>query len=694
MNKFRFPFEFILAAAIIAANIYAVFVPANSLMNWYTTDDAFYYFKTAQNFTQGLGFSFDGISLSSGFHPLWMMVCVPVFALARFDLILPLRIIVFISILLAAGSGIYFYRLLNNWISKPAAMLLSLFWAFEPRVQATVTQLGLEAGINAFFIILLLYLTYRYESELGADRDQPRRLFWVGVAATLVILSRLDNVFIVAMIGIWLILRRPALRSMVIIDPILISISVFVSYLLRVGFQAKYQPYVESATMMVVCALVIKMLVFYAAGLYGRNKTGTLRLDLLRIIGAVSLGSLLTGIIMILSSALKLFGSFPRTVIISDWILSLLSILIFRWVLAYSGKWTGLLPVFPGEGVLRQNWKHWLQLGLGYFSPIAVTMILYMGVYKLYFGTFSPVSGQVKQWWGSIITVYGRPPATLLEFFGFSDRFDHSPWSLALVFVADAAKSTLTALNLNPKDITLNLNASMGYSLFFGGIILAVVFLNWKKFSQMTGKFPLMPLFAGCMAQIIYYSGTNYVNTRGWYWVGEMILIVILFALLVDIVINLLFDRLHINPRVVHTIVILLGMVMIVHYDSLLLKQISPTVSPQKAENYLKGITDLEKATEPGAIIGSTGGGVIAYFVHDRTIVNMDGLMNSNEYFQLMKSHDASQYFNRIKLSYVYANAVVINLSEPYVWLIKDQLTPIGVYGGSTLFRYTPKPLK
>jgi hypothetical protein len=281
-----------------------------------------------------------------------------------------------------------------------------------------------------------------------------------------------------------------------------------------------------------------------------------------------------------------------------------------------------------------------------------------------------------------------------LEFFGFPDRFDHSPWSLALVFVADAAKNTLGLLNMNLNDKTLNANASLIYSILFGGIVLTIIFLNWKRFRQLAGKFPILPLFAGCIAQIINYSGTNYVNTRGWYWIGEMVLIVILFALLVEVVINLLVERLHISGRVIHTIVIILGMVMIVHYDALLLHQISPTVPPQKANNYLIGVTELEHATEPGSIIGSTGGGVIAYFVHDRTIVNMDGLMNSDEYFQLMKTRQASQYFDRIKLKYVYANPVIINLSEPYVWLIRDQLTPMGVYGGSTLFRYTSKNIK
>ena len=690
MKRFRFPFEIILAVAILASNLYVVFAPANSLMNWYTTDDAFYYYKTAQNFTQGLDLSFDGISRTGGFHPLWMMVCIPVFALARFDLILPLRIIILIALLLSAGSGVLIYKLLSKVIVRPAAMLLSLFWAFEPRIQNTVTQLGMESSINAFFIFLLLYQTYRYETDFDSEHDNYRRLFWVGLTATLAVLSRLDNIFIVAMIGLWLVFRRPQLRTMVIIDPILISASVFISYFLRVGFQANYQPYINSAMTMVIIALVVKMVVFYAAGLYGRSQPGSPRMDLLRIMAAVTIGSLVTGGIMILLNIFKIYGSFPRTVIITDWVLCLLAVLLFRWIVAISKKWTGMLPVIPESSMLRSNWKRWLNLGLSYFSPIAVTLAVYMGFYKLYFGTFSPVSGEVKHWWGSIISVYGSPTASLWEFFGFTPHFDHSPWSLALAFVVDATRNTLLLLHLDDSDSTIYNNTYLVFSLIFGALVVALFTVNWKRLSVTAKKLAILPLLAGSLAQIFNYAGTNYVNTRGWYWIAEIILITIVLAMLADVIITFLVERLHINPRVIQTIVILAGMLLVWRYDALLLHQVSPTVPEAKASNYLNGIKQLEQATEPGSVIGSTGGGVIAYFIQGRTIVNMDGLMNSNEYFQLMQNRQAYKYYDRIKLKYVSASRTVIEQSEPYIWMIKDQLTPIALYGGATLFKYTP----
>ena len=688
----RLPFELVLVIAVIAANIYVVFSPANSVMNWYTTDDAFYYYKTAQNATEGLGLSFDGFGLSSGFHPLWMLICLPVFALARFDLILPLRIIIFISILLAAASSVVFYRLLNRIISNPAAMLISLFWAFEPRVQATVTQLGMESGINALFILLLLYHTYLYQNEFGKDKDDYRRLIKIGVIAILTILSRLDNVYLVMMVGFWLVFRKPDIRKLLLIDLLIIATSVFFSFFLKVGFEYKYYPFVDASSIMVITALVIKIPLFFFLGLYGRNKAGNIRNDLLRITAAVSLGSILTFAIMMGLSHSHLFGSFPRSVVLYDWVICLFSVLVLRWIFSYAGKQTGLLPVYEGDHILRQNWKRWLFLGLSVFGPVVVGMIIYMGIYKLYFGTFTPVSGQVKHWWGTIITVYGRPVVSYLEYFGIPPVPDRGPWSLALGTLVICAKDTLTALGMNPKDSTLYNNAFMAYSLAFGGLLLTMLVFWWKKIIEVTKNVPVWPLFAGCMAQIINYSGTNYVNSRGWYWIAEIILTVLILSFLVEAFFDFLVRRFHANQRFLRMVVIILGMLMIIDFDSTLLQQIPPVIPPENEKAYLGGIEDLENQTEPGAVIGSTGGGVIGYFIKGRTIVNMDGLMNSVEYFELMQAHKSYLYFKKIGLDYVYANSAMIDQSEPYIWMVKDQVTPIGNFSGSTLYRYTPVP--
>jgi hypothetical protein len=129
----RIPFEVWLVVLVFFVHLYPVFVPANSLvMKWFGSDDAFYYFKTAQNITEGRGITFDGLGRDSGFHPLWMLVITPIFALARFDRLLPLRLVVGLSALLSAGTGVLLYRLAKRSLAPLAAAFAALFWIFYP----------------------------------------------------------------------------------------------------------------------------------------------------------------------------------------------------------------------------------------------------------------------------------------------------------------------------------------------------------------------------------------------------------------------------------------------------------------------------------------------------------------------------------------------------------------------------------
>jgi hypothetical protein len=96
----------------------------------------------------------------------------------------------------------------------------------------------------------------------------------------------------------------------------------------------------------------------------------------------------------------------------------------------------------------------------------------------------------------------------------------------------------------------------------------------------------------------------------------------------------------------------------------------------------------LEQHTEPGSIIGLTGGGNVGYFIHDRTIVNMDGLINSYGYFQALQTREGGQYLQNIGLDYVLANPVILD-QQPYKGQFNEYLEPLEVYyGGKQLMRY------
>src|SRR3970040_2036794 len=126
----RFPwFETILILVVMSISLYAALSDSQNLSwRWFTRDDAYYYFKVAQNISEGHGSTFDGINRTNGYHPLWMLVCVPVFAFARFDLVLPLRILLVVMSALSAATAILFYRLIGSIFSAPVGGLAALHW--------------------------------------------------------------------------------------------------------------------------------------------------------------------------------------------------------------------------------------------------------------------------------------------------------------------------------------------------------------------------------------------------------------------------------------------------------------------------------------------------------------------------------------------------------------------------------------
>jgi hypothetical protein len=107
---------------------------------------------------------------------------------------------------------------------------------------------------------------------------------------------------------------------------------------------------------------------------------------------------------------------------------------------------------------------------------------------------------------------------------------------------------------------------------------------------------------------------------------------------------------------------------------------------------YMDIVPLLEEHTEPGSIIGLTGGGNVGYFIPDRTIVNMDGLINSYAYFQALQTRTGGEYLQSIGLDYVLANPVILD-QQPYKGQFNEYLEPLKVYyGGKQLMHYRSPP--
>ena len=115
-------------------------------------------------------------------------------------------------------------------------------------------------------------------------------------------------------------------RNILIGDLLLIVVSVLGSYSLRLELGAVYLFYLPSAYWLIGVALVIKPIVYYSFGLYRRIWLYASINELKLITAAVTTASVLVSVVIVTVFTLGGFTGFPRSVLIIDWLLSLLMV--------------------------------------------------------------------------------------------------------------------------------------------------------------------------------------------------------------------------------------------------------------------------------------------------------------------------------------------------------------------------------
>jgi len=103
---------------------------------------------------------------------------------------------------------------------------------------------------------------------------------------------------------------------------------------------------------------------------------------------------------------------------------------------------------------------------------------------------------------------------------------------------------------------------------------------------------------------------------------------------------------------------------------------------------YLTEAVLLEKLTPPGSVIGMSGSGSVGYFINDRRVVNLDGLINSNDYFQSLKAGTGRAAVDAFGLDYVYGHYYLLTSTNPYYNILKDRLDLLETNGDQALYRY------
>lgn len=197
----------LLALTVIAGSVWTLWawLPIERLSGWFTADDMYYYLELVRNIAAGHGPSFDGETLTNGFHPAWAALLTGLTLLVQ-DATLRVHLALMILVGFSLGSGLLVYRLLLRLSGAPAALAGAALWLLCPWVGA-ITLTGVEAALSTFLLLVSLLAALPLLQATGRERS-PRRALLIGVTMGLACLARTDSVLLclplgVALLGRW-----------------------------------------------------------------------------------------------------------------------------------------------------------------------------------------------------------------------------------------------------------------------------------------------------------------------------------------------------------------------------------------------------------------------------------------------------------------------------------------------------------
>ncbi len=181
-------------------------LPRDGLLAHTAADDALYYLAIARRAGEGAWPTFDGVHTTTGFHPLWLFVLVPIAKLVSSPWAL-LRIAIALSSVLMIAASISFGRLFARAWGAEAGVIGGVLLVASPG-SARLGWMAMEAPLALLLLSFALMELFRARVRVG----------YLGILIGFTILARLDMAIVVAIALFWMVLVRCkiSLRSAIV----------------------------------------------------------------------------------------------------------------------------------------------------------------------------------------------------------------------------------------------------------------------------------------------------------------------------------------------------------------------------------------------------------------------------------------------------------------------------------------------
>ncbi|HEV8336654.1 MAG TPA: hypothetical protein VGR67_09575 [Candidatus Polarisedimenticolia bacterium] len=179
------------------------------LADYPLADDPFYSFAVARHVALGQGITIDGTTATNGFQPLFTFATVPFFWLAGEDRYAPLRYVWILEFALCAATAFLLGHIGRDLLPREdqqrrTTVFLTVALLYLGSADILLEHYnGLETGCLLFFLALV-WRVYQLGSEGSGT------LWALGAILGLVVLTRVDAVFLVIVIAAHRLLKRGA----------------------------------------------------------------------------------------------------------------------------------------------------------------------------------------------------------------------------------------------------------------------------------------------------------------------------------------------------------------------------------------------------------------------------------------------------------------------------------------------------
>jgi len=193
---------------------------------WRISDDIFYYLQIARNISLGNGATFDGISQTNGFHPLYALILTGLFKAGVSPAQMPQTALAVLAIA-DAVTGLFLFLILRGRGLAAGGLVACLLWMAN--VEAVgVSHLGVETPISAMLLATSLYAYLRWKARSdGRGRGPVAAGLLIGLAA----LARTDSFLMAFALGADIFLlsgRAETLKARLIrsVTPLVLAVAV------------------------------------------------------------------------------------------------------------------------------------------------------------------------------------------------------------------------------------------------------------------------------------------------------------------------------------------------------------------------------------------------------------------------------------------------------------------------------------